>query len=466
MEKEIPLYQMIYNKLVNRILLGLYPKGYQLSSVERIHSRYSIGYTSIRRALRLLSQEGFLRLEERRRPVVIFDAEEPQGRELRRRVFLSRRQAHLGCCRAIPCLIPGLAVQGARRCGPRVLALLEALCGTEPLTCRSELLTLTYAWLSLVVRQADSQLAEDLLLQIRGFDDLRLLLAPGQPLMPGEAKAARLTLRHWTDLLRRGQWEDLHTLVSVFCWQAAGELERDLAVLAGAPGDESVRQVSFHWYVRQLPTPLYQRIAWDLLRNAYWEGMEPGACFPPEAEMMGRYGVSAVTVRGALAMLNTLGLVRTVNGVGTLLTGAPAEGESGSLRECLESLAILMGSGRALAAAAAPRLSEGEREALAAGAAFFRQREGLLLWLLLRLAAALQCQPLENVLEQLEVRYLFGLYIRGIPGRPERQPDPEALFRRASACLALLEAGETEAFAAQFGLLCREYGEEMRERLA
>ena len=71
MEKEIPLYQMIYNKLVNRILLGLYPKGYRLSSVEKIRERFGVGYTSIRRALRLLHQEGFIRLEERRRPVAV-----------------------------------------------------------------------------------------------------------------------------------------------------------------------------------------------------------------------------------------------------------------------------------------------------------------------------------------------------------------------------------------------------------
>ena len=146
---------------------------------------------------------------------------------------------------------------GARRCGPRTLETLEALCSQpeELLTCRADLFTLAYAWLALVVRQADSALADDLFLQIRGFDDLRFLLMPREELVPGEAEAALLILRHWTDLLRREQWDDLHTLVSVFCWRAVGDLERSFAALDGG---EAVRPVEFRWYVRQLPAPLYQ----------------------------------------------------------------------------------------------------------------------------------------------------------------------------------------------------------------
>ena len=51
MEKSVPLYKLIYNKIVNRILTGLYPNGYLLSSMQKIHEEYDIGYTSIRRAM-------------------------------------------------------------------------------------------------------------------------------------------------------------------------------------------------------------------------------------------------------------------------------------------------------------------------------------------------------------------------------------------------------------------------------
>ena len=67
MEKSIPLYKLLYNKIVNRILTGLYPKDYLLSSMQKIHAEHDIGYTSIRKAMHLLQQENFIQLEERRR---------------------------------------------------------------------------------------------------------------------------------------------------------------------------------------------------------------------------------------------------------------------------------------------------------------------------------------------------------------------------------------------------------------
>ena len=95
----------------------------------------------------------------------------------------------------------------------------------------------------------------------------------------------------------------------------------------------------------------------------------------------------------------------------------------------------------------------------------YRCRPGLLLWLLRRLAEAVRSQALEKVLEQLEVRCIFGLYLRGLPGSPEQRQYAEDLFRRASDCLAFLEAGDADAFARRFGQLCREAWEGARERL-
>ncbi len=58
MEKEVSLYKLIYNKIVNRILIGMYPKGFQLSSMEKIRDEFGIGLTSIRRAMRLFPANG------------------------------------------------------------------------------------------------------------------------------------------------------------------------------------------------------------------------------------------------------------------------------------------------------------------------------------------------------------------------------------------------------------------------
>lgn len=470
MEKEVPLYKMIYNKIVNRILTGLYPKGYVLSSVQKIHAEHHVGYTSIRRAMHLLQQEGFIQLEERKRPVVVFDEADPRSRELRWRVFLSRRRTHLDCYRAIPCLIPGLVMLGARRCTPKLLEALEGLCAQPEgqLARQNDLLVLVYTWQALVVQQADNDLAADLFLQIRGFDDLRFIVMPSAPLVPGEARAALQYLRHWTKLLRAGDLDSLHTLVSIFCQQAMCGLERAFLPLAELPELQSVRQVEFNWYVRQSPAPLYKKIAYDLLRTVHLEGMGAGDSFPSEAALMEQYGVAAVTVRGALALLNSLGVAQTVNGVGTLFTGACAYTPEARpyLRECCESLDVLAGCGRALALAAAQCMPEEGAAALRAGAEARRTREGLVLWMLRQFVCAVPSQALENVFDQLETRYIFGLYVSGLPGAAGRRGHQEEVYGRAMACLDRLEEGDGDAFADGFSRLCQDLRDELGAQLA
>ncbi len=465
MEKEIPLYESIYNKIVNRVLIGFYPKGYQLSSAQKIHARYGVGYTSIRRALRLLEQDGFIRQEERKRPVVVFDLEDPSCRRLRWQIFLSHRDAHLDCYRATPLLLPGLVSLGAQARTPQLLESLEALCAREEssFSNRYDLLLLAHTWQSLVVRQSGNRLASDLLLQIRGFDELRCCALPSAELVPGEARAVLQTLRYWTRLLRQGDLAGLHTLMSIFCLQAMCCLDRSFQPLAGLPESEQVRQVEFRWYVYQSPTPLYKKIASDLLRTAYLEGMGAGDCFPSEAALMDRYQVAAITVRGALALLNNLGMAQTVNGVGTLFTDSCGDSREilPYLREGRESMEILAAASYALALTAAPRLSPQEVTLLREGLPEYRCQEGSALFLLRKLTATVSSHTLDIVFEQLESRYIFGLYASALPSSPGRENALKHAFLQADACLSHLEAGELEDFARELSGLCRDLCREL-----
>lgn len=467
MEKSVPLYQMIYNKIVNRILVGLYPKGYQLASIQNIHAEYEIGYTSIRRAMHLLQQENFIRLEERRHPMVIFDPENPQCCELRRRVFLSRCQTHLDCYRAMPCLVPSLLMLGARHCTTHLLDTLDELCAQPEnhFSTRTDLLVLVYTWQMQVIQQAENELATDLFIQIRGFDDLRFIVMPSEKPAPGEARMTMQYLQLWTNLLRKGDLESLHTLASLFCQHAMYELNRSFHPLKDSGELQNVRQVEFNWYVRQSPTPLYKKIAYELLRTVHLDGMKPGDYFPSESALMEQYGVATVTVRGALALLNNLDIAQTVNGVGTLFTGTCTNTQEVQLyiRECCESLDILAGCGRALSGAAAPMLSRTDMEMLRTGAEQYRACEGLVLWMLRQFISKLSIPVLENVFEQLEVRYIFGLYASGLPGSVIRHP--EQTYSRVISCLALLETDDADAFSSQFGLLCQEQGLELHRQL-
>jgi GntR family transcriptional regulator len=72
------------------------------------------------------------------------------------------------------------------------------------------------------------------------------------------------------------------------------------------------------------PTPLYSQIRETLRAQIERNAWEPGAQLPPESALMAQFGVSRITVRQALAQLQTEGLVFKVPGKGTFVSEANA----------------------------------------------------------------------------------------------------------------------------------------------
>jgi len=70
---------------------------------------------------------------------------------------------------------------------------------------------------------------------------------------------------------------------------------------------------------REAPLPLYAQLRDALLREIRDGGLQPGDRFPTEAAIQDRYGVSRATVRQALADLESGGVIRKVQGLGSFV---------------------------------------------------------------------------------------------------------------------------------------------------
>lgn len=86
------------------------------------------------------------------------------------------------------------------------------------------------------------------------------------------------------------------------------------------------------------PAPLFAQLR-DAIRADILRGtLGPGDRLPSEAALIARFGVSRITVRQALAELQSTGLVQTVNGKGSYVT-RPGRGEAhGPLVGILEAM--------------------------------------------------------------------------------------------------------------------------------
>ena len=70
---------------------------------------------------------------------------------------------------------------------------------------------------------------------------------------------------------------------------------------------------------------VYVQLADDLAAKIESGDFPAGSRLPSEAELAERYEVAKMTVRRALEVLRERGLVRTLHGRGSVVTGAPGQ---------------------------------------------------------------------------------------------------------------------------------------------
>ncbi|GAB7526815.1 GntR family transcriptional regulator [Paraburkholderia sp. 2C] len=86
------------------------------------------------------------------------------------------------------------------------------------------------------------------------------------------------------------------------------------------------------------PAPLYSQIREALRAEIERKALAPGAQLPPESALMEQFGVSRITVRQALAQLQTDGLVFKVPGKGTFVSEPNATQEINHLEGFAEAM--------------------------------------------------------------------------------------------------------------------------------
>jgi len=77
---------------------------------------------------------------------------------------------------------------------------------------------------------------------------------------------------------------------------------------------------------RDVPIPLYQQLAEDLVRQIRSGKLPVGSLLPPELELASAYGASRNTVRSALRQLQDMGLISRRRNRGTMVQEPPAQG--------------------------------------------------------------------------------------------------------------------------------------------
>lgn len=306
MRKSTPIYVKIYEDLRLRFFCAAYQKGDRFPSCATLCKEYGVSDRTMRQAVHLLVENGFIATEKRKAPVVIYEC----GRQT---VYpapaLSARELAelLDIVDTMDLVLPALLLHCMPLCDgedrARLASILKGM--SENLDSPGIFVSLAKSFSGVIVEKGRNRLMQSF------FDRQK----PLEGLFHATGRSARAAyLAFLTDILGRMEAGkgleqiDYHPHNVRF-----REMVRSL-YHAGAGASEQPAEQGLTSEVS-----LYQSVYLDLLRRVQEEEFQKGDYLPSRARLCKQYGVSGITAAHAVRKLREMGVAEAVPGRGVRL---------------------------------------------------------------------------------------------------------------------------------------------------
>lgn len=431
MKKEIPLYLFICKKIEDDIYNGKLTLGDTLPSEPKISKQMGASRNSVRKALRLLQDNNLIFCSHGKNAQVIFDSRLPEHRAAYEKRFEKRRHGISDTYRMLSILLPSIITYGVSKCSQedckKLYEMTNGLDSTDPI----EMFAFHARFIRYILRRTDNPFIIELFEQICDFvriDSIHSKIT-GHTL---HKDLSNETIQHWykdlLDYAAKQNFKHFHHLLL----QGLGEISQrfDAAYMVNATVAPSDAE-SFNWFIDNAPTPLYLRIASDIMWESEKNGNVAGDFLPSESELRRIYGVSPVTVRKALSILSSLGLTRTFNGKGTQIVferfHSPEVLEQ--LSEYLSSLQILRFSCKSIAFDAFKSMTDQDRDHILELLQGKRYSRGVVTTLTDILISSIQSPALQNIYEHLKIKMAYGVILKSFVDNDDYERVDRLLYR-------------------------------------
>ena len=361
MEKSSGLYSLVYDFYEARILFGYYRNEDRLPPIPDICELFRVGRATVRAALSLLEESGYIRTEERRVARVCYQAGPGRLEQNAAEYFVPRREGLLELNDAGRLLLVPLWEAGARGWDKKQWGALGHMFSQNPADGPPPSVTLYL----LALEELDNRLILNLYWEVMRYIRVPALLDRGRfrDLIEGQS------------ILLAAEQGDAASYLGAAMKDTYFGLEEKLFAFIREAGPkyglDPARQLPFRWNIyRQRPQLRYSlssRIIRDIMQGKY----PIGSYLPSFPELEQRYGVSLATVRRTLDLLEELGVTRPLHGKGTRVCMECAQPDFSKseiqegLRLCRESLQLLALTIRGVSLHTLERVPEARRAELA-----------------------------------------------------------------------------------------------------
>lgn len=306
----------IYRSLAGKIQLGFYDNETRFPSAKEIASQYQVSYCPAQRALKMLEQGGLIKLCRGKSTAIL---DKPYRDYLESPVFKQRAHSLLDVIRTLNLILPDLCLYGMIHGDSRHLSVQPGDRKALSIPGRYLYQQFENSFLALGSRTAlslyydISSFAESALLDILYS---KLGSSKADDLMTDVSAEYDYCVRNSRALPPVRIRQRLEHLSGIFY----GIIESYLLEVPGitAPGQREV----FSWAPRKGRTRYCDTLAINIVCKIN-QGVYPvGTLLPSGSALADIYHVSEITMRRTIHLLNQLGVVKTLNGIGTRVISA------------------------------------------------------------------------------------------------------------------------------------------------
>lgn len=307
MDYAMEIQQVIYGLLAAQIEFGYYCCGDSLPKIEETSQWLSLSPDTVRSAYLRLKQEGYIRLSKRSGATVIVRYDDRKTEQNIRNFLSVYRDAALDLCGCLDPIFSRPLWFAFKSASSARLDELERLCNLTDIPP----FFIVVRHLELLYRPLNNDVLMRLAWYTFMFQQAPLLaLARNRTMSDHNINGLPAFIR----LCREKDWDGLWHAVSEYHIKLSSSIRRFYEEQITA--EPSGQQISFQWSPYEKSSQRCYSLTMELLVYIRQTGLE-GRFLPSPSRLAGDRGLSVSTIRRALALLNHLGAVRSINGIGT-----------------------------------------------------------------------------------------------------------------------------------------------------
>lgn len=303
MKAETHLYEMVYQSMLTQFYNGTLRCGHSLPSQQELCRQYNIGITTIRKVMRMLEENGFIRTASGKRAVVCFNDKDQAYIS----TLLRRRESISDVCRGLEILMPSIYVAGAR-----LYTAYDKLEDSLPAVSRETDSYKPYIQINQFLTEFLIPLNNPVILDLRS-DMEHYAWIPylsvsdmAYPYTLTESFACSFVLRVLS-LASQKQDRALSDCLQQI-YRGMGKHAAAYLDMLKEKYPEVPEKDSYHWFSGKSRIPLYTVVARDLFKRTEMGEFDSRIYLPSVPQLMQEYGISKSTASNAIALLSDIGL--------------------------------------------------------------------------------------------------------------------------------------------------------------